>query len=452
MTHPHIVVDQIDYAYAPDDTPALAERDWAMIKARLVDEITGQAPRTAITLTADRAGLTPRVAADGCVGFAGRPWRVFPPLAAPNYVVDVTMAASGYLDTQAKVTISNLQRTLIALAPTGGTTLQLNSNAGLHLDQLLLIGPDAERATIASLGPGNQAQLTAGLRGTHGFGSIVVGDEFTPVDLGTIALHRAPMVIAGRTVKIDATTGATVPVSSAQVSITKTWPQPVGILPLAPNPAFIAIAPGFYRSRGMPITQRTAVNFAPVGSAKIVLADARAQDDVLTLSDQLGLSVGDLLRIDTDDITEYVTIKTIAGATTPDQPARITLNHRLAYAHREGALVQRVNEVVLSPPPPVIDQGLAKAALTRDVCVFLNDTAGLAVAQGVRFAGGPDPDEYHRLQAVSVLSNADGYYRLPPLQRVGQVEINAQLFALTATVQFCPDYAQRENRLDIVLQ
>ena len=452
MAHRHIIADQIDYTYAPDDNPALAECDWAMIKASLIDETTGQSPRANITLAADRAGLTSRIAADGAVGFVGRPWRVFPPLAAPNYTVNVNITANGYLDTTTQAKISNLQRTLTALAAAGNTTLHLNSNAGLRVDQLLLVGPTAERVTIASLGPGNQVQITAGLRVTLGAASIVVADEFVPTDLGTIALHRAPVVIAGRTVKVDATTGAMVPVAGAQVSITKTWPQPVGILPVAPNPAFIAIAIGLYRVRNMPVTLRTAVNFTPVGSTKIVLAEARAQDEVLLLSDQIGLSVGDLLQIDIADVTEYVTIKAISGATTPDQPARVTLDHQLAYTYREGTLVQRVNVVALPPPPPAIDQGLTKPALARDVCIFLKDMSGLAAAQGVRFSGGPDPDEYHQLQTVTVISNADGYYRLPPLHRVGQVEIHAQHLALTATLPFCPDYAQRENQFDIVLQ
>lgn len=452
MTHRHIVVDQIDYAYAPDDIPALAERDWAMIKAQLIDEITAQPPRANISINVDRAGFTPRVGSDGSVGFVGRPWRVFPPLAAPNYVVEVTITAPGYLDTKVQATISNLQRTLTAVAPASSTTLILSNIAGLRIDQLLLLGPDAERARIATLGPGSQVELTAALRATHGVGATIVADEFTPVDLGTIALHRAPLVITGRTVKVDALTGTTVPVASAQVSITQTWPQPVGILPLAPNPTFVTIAPGLYRPRGMPSTARTAVNFLPIGSAKLLLEDVDAQGNSFTLSDRIGLSAGNLLRVDDGDRTEYVTIKTIVGATTPDQSAFVTLDHRLTHAHREGVLALPVNAGTLPPPPPAIDQGLAKAGRVGDVSIFLKDAAGLAAAQGVRFSGGPDPDEYQQLQSLSVMSNTDGYYRLPPMHRVGQVEIHAQQLALTATLQFCPDYSQNENRLDIVLQ
>jgi len=85
----------------------------------------------------------------------------------------------------------------------------------------------------------------------------------------------------------------------------------------------------------------------------------------------------------------------------------------------------------------------------------LKGVAGLATATEVRISGGAVPDEYHSLSRFSVTSDADGYYRLPPLSRVALVKLSArkkigpQTFA--AELEFRPDYALRENRLDLTL-
>jgi hypothetical protein len=88
--------------------------------------------------------------------------------------------------------------------------------------------------------------------------------------------------------------------------------------------------------------------------------------------------------------------------------------------------------------------------------VFLDGLAGLAATHEVQVNGLPGPDEYHELMQFSVVSDANGYYRMPPLSRVAQVEIHAekilgpQTFQVTTTFQ--PDYLQRENRLDLMLK
>ena len=105
----------------------------------------------------------------------------------------------------------------------------------------------------------------------------------------------------------------------------------------------------------------------------------------------------------------------------PDQPTLITLNHELMQSHRRDAVVKRT-----LPQPPGIPREFTVDATTGDTCVFLDNLTGLATGHEVQITGVPGKDEYHRLATFSVLSDADGYYRLPPLSRVAQIEIHAE--------------------------
>ena len=82
-------------------------------------------------------------------------------------------------------------------------------------------------------------------------------------------------------------------------------------------------------------------------------------------------------------------------------------------------------------------------------------SSGLVGADEIEITGGPRPDEYHRVKTFSVTSDAEGYYRLPPLTRVAQLEIHAEKMigaqTFHATTVFRPDYQQRDNRLDFIL-
>lgn len=148
------------------------------------------------------------------------------------------------------------------------------------------------------------------------------------------------------------------------------------------------------------------------------------------------------------DVAEYIAISAIVGASTATQPATITLDYALAYPHRRNALVQKVN-----PQPLGAQKQVAQEALDGDTCVFLNDVTSLMTGSQVRISGGPNPDEYHHLSLFSVTSDADGYYRLPPLSRVAQLKIRAEKALLSPVeMEFRPDYTLHENRLDFVFR
>ena len=57
--------------------------------------------------------------------------------------------------------------------------------------------------------------------------------------------------------------------------------------------------------------------------------------------------------------------------------------------------------------------------------------------------------EYHQAELYSDVSDADGYFRLPPIARVA---LHAQRLGLTSPPdeRFTPDYRLAENRLTVM--
>ena len=106
MTRARVVVGRTAFLVAPDDAPPEGARWWALVQARLLDDVSGdpvtrpadvtpaglafRAPRT-------RALVRPRRADGGVVGLVGVPHTVFPDLRNSAYDVGLTVRADGYL-------------------------------------------------------------------------------------------------------------------------------------------------------------------------------------------------------------------------------------------------------------------------------------------------------------------------------------------------------------------
>jgi hypothetical protein len=377
------------YLFSPDDVPPLGERTWALVKLRVTDELNGEPPDSTIIIQAKEQGFVPRVARDGIAGLAGIPQNVFPGLRTTNYIVHLTVSAEGYVSRDLQVPVP--------LDPTFPST-------------------------------------------------------FKPPPLVNLALHREPVVIAGRTVRLNGNT--TLPVIGAAVSVTGIWrtPPPANVLVPPAPPNLVALRPPLYSDRPALTQFMRRRDLTPIiGSEKALVNDLLPGANPILLPDRLGLSVGDVLLIDATepDLAEFIPIKTVPLTSPANQPTLITFEYPVIRAHRRHAVVQRV-----TPQPAGPTQQLTVDAIVGDTCVFLNGIAGLAGAHEVLVSG--LPDEHHKLMTFSVMSDADGYYRMPPLSRLAQVEIHAEkvIGAQTfhATTNFRPDYRERENRMDLVLK
>lgn len=268
-----------------------------------------------------------------------------------------------------------------------------------------------------------------------------------------LALHREPVVIVGRTVR--SISNAATALGGATLTVTGIWrtAPPAHVTVAADPPNLVSLQPSLYADRAA-LTQSLRRRDLPpaAGPGKVLLDDLLPGTNPIRLSDRQGLSAGDILLIDAaqPDLAEFIAIKTVPVTSAADQPTFITLDYAVRHAHRRGAVVQ---EVV--PQPPGAQRQFTVNAIVGDTCVFLDALTGLAAVQEVRITGPPGPDEYHKLRLFSVPSDANGYYRLPPLSRVAQLEIHAEKTVggqtLKTTTTFRPDYRQRENRLDLTL-
>jgi len=387
MTRRVVEVRGRTYTFSLDDPVPLAGRTWAVVSAWVIDEMTGEPPRSRVTVNTDMPGLTPHVASDGLAGLVGIPGQVFPYLATQSYQVNLTFMAEGYI-------------------------------------------PRHEEVTIAQ--------------------NVDFPNAFDPARTDDILMHRKPIMMQGRTVSANGST--TTPTSGATVRITGVWrtlPPADATVPAAP-PNLVSLQPPLYFTRPAPIGRLRRKDMMPVvGEDKHLLDIVRKGSNLLRLSDRVNLAPGDIVVIDAanPDLMEYLTVDTISGASAADQPADITLVHPVAHPHRSNTVIRKVIPQALGSDNP-FDQD----AIAGDPCVLLASMNDLDLASVVEISGGSDPVEYHSLHLFSVNSDADGYYRLPPLSRVAQLEIEAVHGGQTITQTISPNYTCRENRIDFVFR
>lgn len=454
-----LVADSRTYVFSPDDRPSVGQRLWALVRARVIDELTGQPPFNTISLDSDAHPTTARVASDGLVGLVGIPRDVFPALALKNYTVRLSVRAQGYLPRHATLVVPNDQRTIAPPAPLlNAIVITLNDASRLSAGEALLIGPAGPTlamVTIRALGPGsNQVTVAPGLSQLYAIGDPVVPivpNDFAPASIGDLAIHREPTVITGRVVR--AVSSTTTPLAGATIRVTGIWrtPPPANMVVPPDPPNLVSLRPPLYIDRGAATGQLRPGNLpAILGDDKFLLDDVLQGANPIRLSNRQNLTAGDILLIDANkpDIAESIAIKTIVGASTATQPATTTLDYPLAYPHRRNTPVQKVN-----PQPLGAQKQFAQEALAGDTCVFLNNVTGLMAGNQVRITGGPNPSEYHHLSLFSVASDIEGYYRLPPLSRVAQLKIRAEKAPMSPVeTEFRPNYELSENRLDFIFR
>jgi len=389
MSRRAIQVGNTNILYSPDDPASVVDRFQAVLKVRVTDELTGAAPNSQSLLQVKERGFFSRLGNGGLGGLVAIPRQVFPALQARNYPLHLTIGAARY-----------------------------------------------ERRVFQKDVPQD----------------FNFPGAFTPQELD-IALHRAPVFIAGRTTRLI--NSASTPLPDAQITVTGIWRTPPSAnVSVLPDPAnIVALVPPLYADRA-PLTQSVAPRDLTVvtGADKTLMDDVSAYANPICLSDRSGLAVGNILMIDADDPdrVEFIAIKNLTTTAPANQPAAVTLDYPVIFSHRRNANVRPIN-----PQSAGASQTITVEAWAADACLFVNDSSGLVGAHEIEITGGPGPDEYHRVKTFSVTSDAEGYYRLPPLSRVAQLEIHAEKMigaqTLQATTVFRPDYQQRDNRLDLIL-
>ncbi|HZM46005.1 MAG TPA: hypothetical protein VFC14_14315 [Burkholderiales bacterium] len=461
--HRTAFVGDLEYAFAPNDPDLLARRIWALATARAVDEITDDALRVPIRVRVEQTGVLVKTGDDATFALVARPWQRFPPLfgAAPR--IDITVEADSYLTCVHRFTLNYAQRHIAVPAPApGATALTLDNANNLVAGQALLIGPVAgqEYVRIANLGPGaNQVTLAAGLSNPHNVGDPVFPDGFDPGPTTVLRMHRRPVTIRGRVVRRDTATGLSTPAAGATITVTDFWRtqnavrthQPGAMTD--PNPAqrsfALSISPGAFAARAAGAAAGNAAALAPVPNEdKFLRRDAEAGADRIELTDRVNIALNELLRIDADDasVAEYQTIAAIASTGGPIEPAVATLDLPLRNAHPRDARVERFGP----PGAPTTPCILRDDVLPGDACLFF-DSLALLPAQGglLRLNAGGTVDEYQSFNQLAATADAEGYFRLPAIHRVAQLQIAVVDGANNRTIDFQPNYSERESWLEV---
>jgi hypothetical protein len=464
MTRSTVTVDATPLTVNFVDPPPTAMRPWAIASGHAQDEMTEAPPASLldVRLAEPRLGIN---YGDDC-GFCvvARPWLAFPPLFAPDYQLGLTVNAAGYAPLDLTVDVPSRQRSIIAPAPASGdTVVALNDISLLEAGQMLLLGPASktERRFITNLGPGaQQVTLDSGLVQARAVADPVVADAWTPIDLGVLGLRRNPVTIHGRAARRDALTNVDIPVANATIAVTDFWWTLGAVRTLQPglmtnpNPALRAFAlsvePGIYAERSIATAQLASLTLQiPAGDDHLLLDAAAAGATSIRVSNRQLLTPGTFLRIDPNqgDNAETMRIVSISGWGTPDQPGVAALAFPLRNAHRAGTIVRRA----LNPFPPGPTKAFRRDAAPGDRCVFVDDLGGLASGSDVQITSAATPNEYQRVTQLVAVSDADGYFRFPAIQRIAALQLHATAAALAAVdLKLQPDYSQAENWLDVV--
>lgn len=376
----------IVYTIAMDDEIPISERNWAIVKGRVIDEITGEPPKTLVDIKTEHPGLIPKAANDGLVGLIGIPARLFPELNIQDYSFQLTVEAAGYI-------------------------------------------PLGYENRIGPIG-----QFPA---------------EFEPFEIpeGDLSLHREPILISGRVIDENGTT--ITPISNAAIIITGIWrllSDDINDTDTSEAPNIVSLQPSLYFNREAGTARLRRHEMVPVANEdKHILRHTHDGSNVLHISNRINIGTSDIIVIDDGDteLTEYLTIDDISGSSSDSESALVTLTHPVAKVHRIDSIVKKVN-----PQVPGADNLFNSNAISGDVCVFLDSMTDLDSANVVHIHDGSNPDEYHILRRFSVTSNSNGYFRLPPISRVVQVKIEVQHGPSTIEKDLTIDYSLRENRID----
>lgn len=390
-----VVVDGIRYLAALDDASPGGMLTRAIVRGRLVDELTGQpvsGPITvqpaggAFTTPRARAAVNPRSADGGLVGLVGVPVQALPLLGSTSYDVGVTARAPGYMTSTAT----------------------------------RLVGPIALYPSV-----------------------------FHAADVGDIMMHRTPVILQGRANARTATTFN--PLANALVTLTGLWRTPPTLIasPPASSPDLVAIDPPLYAARQSGGTANAVALTPDLLHEKRVMQDVPAGSTTVVLSDRVALVGTNLLGIDETDpsLAEWVVVQSVAGATSPTLPAVATLAYPLARTHRAGA---RAHPTTIGAPTG--SQTLSLSAQGGDVTLLLAGMAGMVPA-AVEIDDGVGANEYHRLSRYEATTDADGQWRLPPLSRVAQITLDGTDTMTSFTVPqrtVTLEYPRNEQRLDLV--
>jgi hypothetical protein len=449
----------IRYTIADDDPAALDLMPWAVMRTRVIDELTLAAPVQQVTLTSTLARSQPRMADGGICGLVARPRDVSADLVrTTGFTAQVTVP--GYLPRDLTPAIEVARRGLNSVAVAGVSTLdvvptdpapraQFTPGRGVLIDRAPAVGQDFTTVamTAAPPAPGDVPMSGPLPAPNRPVGGPVVG---VPLTLPDQPLHRAlPARLRGR---IEARTGPNtlVPAVGASLGVLGVWwnyPSSVTAAPVVPD--VCAVTPTLRLSHpvGASVDHCT---LSPLGPTRTLRAPAPIETREIAIAPNFGLAPGggDLLQIG-DPLTgedEVVVTDGFDAVADPNAVVRVRLRTPTAFIHRLNEQVQLTQMLGLTPVSTV-----ARESLAGDSVLFAAGLTGLATTTTLVLEQGTPRAVFHRARQFPFTPNgvvfshqipvdAQGRFEWPPIARVAQLRLVARL------APFAP--VQRDVALD----
>lgn len=309
--------------------------------------------------------------------------------------------------------------TLAASTTTAGVVARASeSQVGLVGSPLQLFLPGFIAGASLELELSGAGYLPVSLSGAFGAEPGYPG-AFAPIDLGVVSLHREPVTITGRAVSHGGVVRA-----GATVSLDGLWLTLADLAnpPAAPN--LVSLASPLYADRDATATIAAQPMTAIPAETKTLVEPANAGDASVILTDQIGLAIGTVVALDSQDPAraEYLAVTGLAAlGPGPAFPVTASLALPLVRPHAAGASAIPMTLGAVGPA-----NALSVPARAGDTALLPTAVAGLSTPQTpVVVSGSGAPPEYHVASLIAGTSGPDGYVTLPPAHRVAQLRLRA---------------------------
>ncbi len=427
---------------ADDDAVAPELGWWAVLRTRVIDEITEAPPRVPPRLRSDTPRCLPRIGEDGVCGLVARPRDVSTALVQPG-ALRATIEVEGYLPQVLDAAIDLSRRQLPGGTAAGATSLtisppepaarpQFQPGRGVMIERELPTSP--EQFTLhadPAVAPGtNQVPLVDAVAAARAPNARVAG---VPVLLDDQRLHRAqPSVIRGRAMRQPAVGGAVIAAPGARIGIRGVWWTTAEVVAssVPPHPARIV---SFSAPLAFPHANNTVleqVTLLPDGIIRSTRMAAPAGATTLAVHPWTSLKPGggDVLQIEADNCHERELLVTDGFDNTIDarRPAQLRLKTPLAFPHAASAPVvcAGLNITALG--------SLEREAVAGDRVLFSTTLSGVLTQDLFRVGGAAADAELRFVSCVPIFDGvayghetsleSDGSFVLPPIARIAQAQ------------------------------
>lgn len=468
-----IVQDRsIEYGIVDDDALSPRMRWWAVLRTRVIDEITGKPPRVPLRLRTTTRNCMPRVDGDGNCGLVARAADVSAELTTPG-ALTAEIFAPGFLPRSLTAAIDAARHQLPAGAAPGDPLLiitppdpapraQFTPGRGVALArQSPAAAEEFNLVGLPAMAPAaNQVPLAQPVAGAQAANTRVAG---VPIVLGDQPLHRdAAAVLRGRVARQAAPGAAPMPAPAADFGITGVWwTQPEvranSAPPHAPNIASTAAALAFDHAAATSL-EHCALAPDVVQRQVVMSADPGAREILVSPWSALNPLGGDVLQLERANSNERELV--VLGAFTPPthavNPARVTLRTPLAFAHAAAS------PAVLMTVSVAGASTLEREAQRGDTVLFVTSLATVPSVAVLRIAPGTAVEELRFVRRMPTFAagvfthspavQSDGTFQFPALGRIAQLRLRVAHAGQTAEqIDLALDYGG-DNTVEILLK